>query len=796
MDVVTAALRRFWSHFGRIVTVLLVANLALGMALSVVGLFSEVNRVDNGLVIMARYWANIEQRDALEWEAIASTSLPPGFVGSMSQAQSSSQYLVGQLENTRSLFNSTLVRDNALYASQTRQVERDIIMGSRKSAQLLLWGGTNQTIAQLYTELTSTRAAIQAKIHRTSIVADIEVLSMMVFAALMAALLFRKFRLARLSSDLVAMEERSRAQSRFRSLVNHSSDVLVVLDEEMNVVFLTPSWERTFDTKVSDVVGKPLLEMVAPEDRLLLLADMQSSKRIPGPQVVSRWMNSDGSTRYMESVCTNLVDNPDVRAIVVNARDITERRELEEQLIHNAFHDSLTGLANRVLFEERLGSALRRSRAGAAISVLFIDLDDFKGVNDAFGHAVGDELLRAVAQRLRVSASFSDTMARLAGDEFALLFTGEEAVKAKAMAEILVTALGHPYRLSVGEVAVGASIGVANASQEDSEAEGILRNADVAMYVAKKEGKRGVALFDSEMHHEILERLQLRIDLAFAVERQEIVVVYQPVVNLGNSEIVGVEALVRWHHPKRGVISPLEFIPIAEESGSIVGIGREVLRQACVQMASWNRERGDFPLSLNVNVSVRELGEEDLVESVSRCLQDSGLGQGVLTLELTETVLLSRPEEFVPQLSRLRALGVRIAIDDFGTGYSSLSYLTVLPLDSLKIDKSFVDRLLLGEPPVTLRSIVQLGRDLDLKMVAEGIEEASQADSLVELGCSYGQGFHFAKPLSSAELTQMMASGPEGTESSDDASPWLLSDLPTKSEDGELSAVLIDGEKI
>ena len=466
----------------------------------------------------------------------------------------------------------------------------------------------------------------------------------------------------------------------------------------------------------------------------------------------------------MESVATNLLNDPDVGAIVLNARDVTDRRELGEKLVHNAFHDTLTNLPNLALFAEHLEGALSRVQAEQQAVVPFVDLDDFKNINDTLGHSAGDAALVLAADRLREVSPIGSTVARLAGDEFAVLMENLSlGFDLQRSVGDMLSQLGQPYVIGGSKLLVSASIGVAASGQGVYDAEELLRNADIAMYVAKKSGKARAAFYDPTMHDDIIDRLRLKADLGAAIERDEFLVLYQPVVALDGGEIVGVEALVRWIHPSRGMIAPLKFIPLAEENDLIVEIGRIVLTKACTQMAVWNLLRGAKQLSLNVNLSVRELIRDDLVDFVKATLDTTGLDPCCLVLEITETMLMAKLSSVAERFGELHALGVRIAIDDFGTGYSSLSYLENLPVDSIKIDKSFVDSLLKGENPVTLRTIIQLGNELKLKLVAEGIEEAMQAKSLIELGCEFGQGFHFARPLPPSEVEQLIFSPVAGS---------------------------------
>jgi diguanylate cyclase (GGDEF)-like protein len=427
-----------------------------------------------------------------------------------------------------------------------------------------------------------------------------------------------------------------------------------------------------------------------------------------------------------------------------------------------ALKDSLTRLPNRTLFQDRLGHALARvQRSGASIAVLFVDLDGFKAVNDGLGHAAGDQLLRGVAERLRGSVRPADTVARLGGDEFAVLIediAGE--AEAVAVAERLLESIGVPFDLRNKEVTVSASIGVAlNASQATVEV--MLRDADVAMYRVKDSGRAGYEVFDPGMHDTIVARLELERDMRRAVDERQFVVHYQPLVALADGRLVGVEALVRWQHPTRGLLAPADFLDLAEETGAIVPLGAWVLQEACRQAVQWAEARPEQRLTMSVNLSPRQLSDPGIVAVVAAALSESNLPPGDLVLELTEGLLVSDGPAVVDRLFALKALGLRLAIDDFGTGYSSLSYLRRLPFDILKIDKLFVDGVAGGpEASAFAQAIIRLAHSLRLETVAEGVEHDDQSQHLRQLGCELAQGYHFARPLSAEDITTMLGNQP------------------------------------
>src|SRR3954451_1924226 len=437
---------------------------------------------------------------------------------------------------------------------------------------------------------------------------------------------------------------------------------------------------------------------------------------------------------------------------------LTDARNFEDAM-HQAFHDSLTGLPNRALFLDRLELAHARARrSGSPIAVLFMDLDAFKNVNDSLGHAAGDELLVLVAGRLRRSLRPSAAAARSGGDEFAILLEDlDTSNAAQLVAQRVLDSLRDPFEIQGQEVFVGASIGISSSAHPGSD--DLLRNADLAMYRAKGLGKARYQLFEPGMHVAVLERLELEGDLERALDRAEMVVHSQPIIELGSTRIIALEALVRWHHPIRGMIQPNEFIPLAEETGQIHRLGQWVLERAISDACAWNREL--MPVAIGVNLSARQLQEPMLVPQIAAALADSGLAPDQLVLEITETVLMHDLEETVVKLQELKKLGVCLSVDDFGTGYSSLQYLRRFPLDSLKIAKSFVDGV--GGPSqdaAVARAIIELGTSFQLRVVAEGIERPEQHSHLIDLGCTHGQGFFYSRPVPGDQVDRLLTTGP------------------------------------
>ncbi len=442
--------------------------------------------------------------------------------------------------------------------------------------------------------------------------------------------------------------------------------------------------------------------------------------------------------------------------MIGSVMDVTERKSLEEQLTHQALHDPLTNIANRALFQNRVDHALAKlPRANSQLAVLFLDLDNFKAVNDSLGHAAGDKLLVSVAERLQDCLRTTDTPARLGGDEFAVLCESVHRVdEAVMIAERILAVFRQPFMIDGKETFVGTSIGIAASSDAAMTSEELLRNADLAMYLAKSQGKGTYVVFEPKMHEALMERIELEDDLRRGIDQHEFVIHYQPILDLSSQNMLGMEALVRWVHPKYGLLSPMKFIPLAEETNLIVPLGEWVLSEACRQVQEWReRHAGEMDFSVTVNISIRQFQQKELVDMVSRALEVSGLPARCLILEITESFMMQDTEATIAKLQLLRDLGVRLAIDDFGTGYSSLSYLQRFPIDILKIDKSFIDKLGQGsEGSAVAKAIIMMGDSLNLKTIAEGIEHPEQIAELQSLGCAAGQGYHFAKPLTAADM--------------------------------------------
>ena len=561
-----------------------------------------------------------------------------------------------------------------------------------------------------------------------------------------------------------AVDLQRQSAARFAAMIKSSSDLTTVIGRDGDIRFQSPSSEALLGVTPDALLGARFQGLVHPDDLSLWHRALAASETLPGGEVTEelRLRTSDGADVDVETRVTNLLQNPAVAGIVLNSRDITDRLRLENELRHQAFHDSLTGLANRALFEDRLEHGLGRlTRRPGRLGVLFLDLDDFKAVNDGRGHRIGDALLKAVGRRLAGTVRAGDTLARIGGDEFAVLVETDDEAGAGEAAERIMDALSTPLRVRNAEITVRASIGVVTTGDGTRPAQDILRDADIAMYAAKSAGKGRVEVFHPGLHDQLLRRLELELDLERAVENDELTVHYQSVVDLASSTVTGVEALMRWRHPRRGVVMPGEFIPVAESTGLIVPMGRWLLRQACADMRAVQDATGRGGLHLAVNLSARQLDDPELVDTVRDALGQSGLAPSLLTLEITESVFMDSRARSFDVVQALKALGVRLSIDDFGTGYSSLGYLHRLPADELKIDRTFV--VLAGNEAdgtaSLVETIVKLAKDFSLDTVAEGIETPEQLERVRLAGCALGQGYLFAMPVALPALLDVLSSG-------------------------------------
>jgi diguanylate cyclase (GGDEF)-like protein/PAS domain S-box-containing protein len=565
---------------------------------------------------------------------------------------------------------------------------------------------------------------------------------------------------------------RRNSEAYFRTLVQNASDVILILDEENRIRYASPSARQVLGS--SGLAGSRLADLIPPQESGTVLQALGQMRTREEPDRREHWrmLRTDRATIEVEVRCSDLRQEATVAGLVLTLRDVTEQRQLERELTHRAFHDSLTGLANRVLFQERVNHALTQSqREGTVVGVLFVDVDDFKVVNDTQGHPVGDELLVAISLRLSTAVRVSDTAARIGGDEFALLVEDPMTPRdLEIFADHVLEVFHEPFRLSVGPVSVNASVGIATTEDSYDSVE-LLTHADLALYEAKTAGKRQWRRYHPALQSGMVERHELMESLDRSLV-ESFVVLYQPIVQLSTGTIVGFEALVRWPHSTRGTVLPEQFITLAEESGQIVPLGAWVLGRAAAEAVTWRGAtvgNGSGPLRqgagvpapyVSVNVSPRQFRDHGFLDVVQRVIEQSGIPPSSLVIELTESLLMRHDDRVLAEMQALTDLGVRIAIDDFGTGYSSLSYLREFPISILKIDKSFIDELGHSTQQYALvDGITHLADTLGLTVIAEGVENTAQQELLVRMGCPLGQGYLFARPVGAQEALALILDG-------------------------------------
>ena len=572
-----------------------------------------------------------------------------------------------------------------------------------------------------------------------------------------------------LEEELRANEQAlQHSQERVDSVLGSIEDVVWSADpRKFQLLYLNAATEKVYGRTVSEFLGNFNLrrEVIVLEDRDRVEKASKALYSSGSQDIEYRIVRPDGEVRWIRDRARLIVDAQGsplrIDGIIT---DITERKQAQQQLEHDALHDGLTGLANRTLLMERLRQAIERSQSQPEkrFALLFLDLDGFKVVNDSLGHLVGDQLLIEVARRLKNCRRTGDTIARHGGDEFAILLEElpdvDDAIK---VAHRIQQVLKPPLVLDEREVFVSASIGIAITEQASlytscDRVAHLLRDADTAMYSAKARGQGGYEVFTPSMHTQILQRLELESDLRRAIEREEFLVYYQPIICLTNQRLWGFEALVRWQHPRRGLVNPGEFIPLAEETRLSIAIDRWVLRTACHQLRRWQGQLPS-PLTVSVNLSGNQFSQPGLIENLDQVLEETGLEGSCLKLEITESVVINNAQSTITVLQQLRQRHVQLCLDDFGTGYSSLSYLHSLPFNVLKIDRSFIERLgREGEKGEIVKAIVALGSNLDMSVVAEGIETQEQLQQLKGLNCAYGQGYWFARPMHSEAATRFI----------------------------------------
>lgn len=572
----------------------------------------------------------------------------------------------------------------------------------------------------------------------------------------------------------------------FQLISENAADMIALVDRDGGRLYNSPAYQKVLGYSPEELKATSSMEQIHPDDRPRVLKAAEKARVSGrGERVEYRIRHKDGTWRTLESTACGIRNaKGETDKLVIVNRDITERKRAEELLVHNAFHDGLTNLPNRALFLDRLQRALTLSKrhANYKFAVLLIDVDEFKIINDSLGHAAGDELLIQIGQRLQDSVrrvdtvarprtslpdrpasdrpTNDDTLARLGGDEFTILLDDiRDPVEAVRVAERVQMELSAPFLVKQQQIVISASIGIASSASPHTRAEDLVRDADIAMYRAKRTGKARCEVSDPAMHASAVKRLRLETDLRSALDQGEFRVHYQPIVSLQTGRITGFEALTRWQRPE-GILSPIEFIAVAEETGLIIPMNRQLLREACEHLRSWQNEFGSSPpLTMSVNITPKEFAQPDLAEGIRKTLEQTGVDPGCLQLEIVETVAMGDAEKSGDVLAQLKGLGVRLSIDDFGTGYSSLSRLRRIPVDTLKIDRAFISHMDSDrESREIVRTIIMLAHNLGLKVVAEGTETEAQIDLLKQLDCEMAQGYFYSRPADDLAILKLLAS--------------------------------------
>ncbi|PYS91698.1 MAG: hypothetical protein DMF64_11485 [Acidobacteria bacterium] len=553
------------------------------------------------------------------------------------------------------------------------------------------------------------------------------------------------------------------SEARFRSSFDYATIGMALVSTDGQFLQVNRSLSEIVGYREQELLLHKFQELTHPDDLGAVLANLSQllDGKLASCQTEQRYLHRHGHEVWVH-LGSSLVRDAQGQPLhlLFQLQDITDRKRAEERLLHDAFHDVLTGLPNRALFMDHLKMAIQRAKRSPErlYAALFLDLDRFKVINDSLGHMVGDQLLVGIARRLETCLRPGDTVARLGGDEFTVLLEELTDIDdAIAIAQRIQTELTMPFNLGGHEVFTTVSIGIAPSSTGYDRAEDLLRDADTAMYRAKLSGKNRYVVFDKAMHDRAVNLLQMEIDLRRAIDREEFCLRYQPIVSLADGRVMGFEALLRWQHPERGFISPLDFIPVAEETGLIVAIGRWVLTQACQQMRAW-QEQQQLPahFTVSINLSSKQFAQPNFIEQMAGSLRDAGLEPNRLKLEITESMVIENIDTTAEMLTQLRALGVELSIDDFGTGYSSLSYLHRFPINTLKIDRSFISQMHSTENAEIVHTIITLARSLEMDVVAEGVETPEQLEQLRTLGCDYAQGYIFSRPLEAGDATRLI----------------------------------------
>lgn len=719
--------------------------------------------------LLTIHWLASEQ-NALQWQARINQEYSREMVEEMHTLRRRVDELLVQLDNVGKSDPALLSVVQALqhYQIVVNQEFRSLMQGGFMSVDLKETNMIDTHFHLLCELLDETNGLYRDRTQQANQLATNGTIFTLGLTMLVLTLLVRHFERLRQSALVMATEQQTlrRSEEYLRTLVRNALDIIMISDIHGMIRYISPASQRILGYTPESLVGQSSFTLIHADDltrvRRILKTLSADSEQLCTFEV--RVLHQDGSWRFIEATAHNLLQDPNIGGLVFNVHDFTERKIAEESLQYQAYHDPLTGLPNRALFLDRLHQALARTeRQNSTAAVLFLDLDNFKVINDSLGHEMGDQLLLLVAERLCGCVRPGDTVARLGGDEFTILLEDLSNIyPVEQMVEAIQSTLHKPLLLQGQEVIVTVSIGIALSRPSVDYPTELMRAADVAMYQAKAQGKARSVLFEPYMDAHAKARLQLEFELRRALEQDEICVYYQPIVAMSTKTIIGVEALVRWRHPQRGIVTPGAFITVAEETGLIIPIGRRVLELACRQVSEWQQAYPERPpLRLNINLSVRQFQYPTLVADIQQVIAATGLAAEQLEFEITESLLLEDNAQTRQTLNALKQLGVQLALDDFGIGYSSLSYLHRLPIDMVKIDRSFINRLGANtEATAIVNAVMTFAQILQLQVTAEGIETGEQYQLVRNLGCQFGQGYYFMEPLPQQVMRQLLADAP------------------------------------
>jgi diguanylate cyclase (GGDEF)-like protein/PAS domain S-box-containing protein len=764
---------------GRFVVILGTAIIALCTIFSILFLDEQEQIAWRAQLDLVNFEQKAAQLEGNEWRAMAQRKVGPTVAAELAEDKKEILQIVAAMSSSpnRRADVDQLVREAREYV---QAIDHELILLEANrylEAQQVNDQEVDPRFDRLEQTIAPMRSAYHQRIRTETLRSELGLILAMAVSAGLINFLFMHSERAKRSVALAVAERFGLWQSerRFRTLTEKSGDIIIILDAEGSVKYVSPSVQGVLGLQAAIVKGHDLLEYVRAGDAALVKASLKASMVMEaGASVEFHLLHRNGAWLCFECVPRNLLSDPSIAGLVLNLRDVTARKRAEQELLFSVGHDGLTGLPNRALFLERLRGVIDRlaRHPEQSAAVLFIDIDNFKVINDSLGHEAGDELMIELGKRIRTCLRTSDivgrvpsssengeTVARMGGDEFTVLLEDvRNPDAAMRVAQRIRELLEDPFELRGQKIQRSASVGVALTSPGIA-AEDLMRNADIAMHRAKKNGKSCCELFDADLHAQVMTRLQAEADLRRAVERQEFRLYYQPVITLATEAVEGFEALVRWERPGCGLVPPGEFIPMAEDTGLIMELGAWVLTEACRQAICWQEQPGSGGSPyVSVNISGKQFSSPSFLHQIEGALQKSGLSPHLLKLELTESVAMENAPRTEQILGQIQELGVKLSIDDFGTGYSSLSYLRRFPIDTLKIDKSFVLHMHENNEACTIvRTIVALARSLQMEVVAEGLETPEQLKELKAIVCDAAQGYFFAKPMPATQSLEFLA---------------------------------------